>query len=115
MSEPSYHETHPEGIDLIRWPHRSHSLPEEEVIAFFTSRDITPSRWTSNPNAVYAPHAHDYKKILFCMAGEITFSFPDLDAEYTLYPGDRLIVPIGLRHGALVSSGGVTCIEGQGK
>lgn len=115
MSQPSYHETSPEGIDLIRWPHRTHTLPEADVIAFFSSRGIKTLRWTNDPGTVYPPHAHDYRKILFCLAGGITFSFPDLHREYTLYPGDRLVVPIGLRHGALVGSEGVTCIEGKSK
>jgi len=115
MSHPSYHEKSPEGIDLIRWPHRDHRLPESEVIVFFTSRNIEPTRWTNAPNTVHAAHAHDYRKMLFCIAGGITFSFPELNREYTLSPGDRLIVPIGLKHSALVGSEGVSCIEGKGR
>ncbi|MFQ5543658.1 MAG: cupin domain-containing protein [Nitrospiria bacterium] len=67
----------------------------------------------NNPGTVHAPHVHDYNKTLFCIEGEISFSFPDLGISYTLYPGDRLIVPAGLRHSALVSSRGVTCVEGK--
>lgn len=114
MSHPSYRETSPEGIDLIRWPHDDHFLPEAEVIAFFTSRGIEPSRWTNDPETLHPAHVHDYRKILFCIEGEVTFSFPGLDSEYTLRPGDRLIIPTGLRHSALVRSQGVTCIEGKG-
>ncbi len=112
-SHSSLHETGPEGVDLIRWPHRNHTLPEAEVTVFFTSRDITPSRWVNTSNTVHAPHVHTYKKILFCISGEITFSFPDFDQEYTLNPGDRLIIPAGLRHSAVAGLKGVTCIEGQ--
>lgn len=84
MTHPSYRETTPEGIDLIRWPHK-HPLPEAEVIAFFTSRDVTPMRWSNAPYESYPDHIHETQKTLFCIEGEITFSFPDLDIKFTLH------------------------------
>ena len=113
MSPSSFREFGPKGIDLIRWPHRDHSLPEAEVIAFFRSRDIRVLRWVSQPDTVHPPHTHDYRKTLFCISGEISFSFPALGLSYTLHSGDRLIIPEGIEHSALVGSQGVTCIEGE--
>ncbi len=114
MSHPSYHEKSSDGIDLIRWPHLNVALPEAEVISFFTSRGIQPLRWMNAPESAHSAHVHDYRKILFCIEGGITFSFPDSDTEYTLCPGDRLIIPRGLKHSAFVGPKGVTCVEGKG-
>ncbi len=112
MSHPSYQETTPEGIDLIRWPHK-HPLPENEVIAFFTSRGVTPLRWSNAPSETHPEHTHPTQKTLFCIEGEITFSFPDLNRKFTLHFGDRFIVPAGLLHSARVGPEGVVCIEGR--
>lgn len=110
MSHPSYHESLPAGIELLRWPHL-HPLPEKEIVAFFESRGLASSRWSNGSGAVYADHLHSYQKTLFCVKGSITFSFPDLNREVRLSPGDRLILPPATRHGAVVGPEGVTCIE----
>lgn len=114
MSQPSYRETFPEGIDLIRWPHK-HPLPEEEVLNFFTARNIQPTRWSNGPGYIYNVHSHAYRKTLFCTSGSITFSLPDLNQSIMLHAGDRLILPAGIRHGATVGPHGVTCIEAGGE
>lgn len=110
MSQPSYHESLPAGIEVLRWPHR-HSLPEKEVVSFFDSRGLRPTRWSNGPGDTYAVHAHPHQKTLFCVSGSITFSLPDLRQEVALKPGDRLILPPAVRHGAVVGPEGVTCIE----
>jgi quercetin dioxygenase-like cupin family protein len=110
MSHPSHHESLPEGIEVLRWPHKQ-PLPEAEVFAFFNSRDLRPTRWSNGPGEVYSVHAHSYQKTLFCVEGSITFSLPDLKREVVLRPGDRLIIPPAVRHGATVGGEGVTCIE----
>lgn len=109
VSEPIYHETTPAGVQVIRWPH-AHPLPEAEVAAFFTARGVRPTRWANEPGAVYEPHAHAYRKTLFCLGGGITFALPD--GSVTLRAGDRLIIPSGVRHSATVGPAGVICLEG---
>jgi mannose-6-phosphate isomerase-like protein (cupin superfamily) len=111
LADPeSYHETHPDGVELLRWPHR-HALPEEEVLAFFSARGRQPTRWSNRPGDAYAVHTHAYRKTLFCLTGSIRFSLPDSGRDVELRPGDRLILPPGTRHGAVVGPDGVTCIE----
>ncbi|MGB3941315.1 MAG: cupin domain-containing protein [Candidatus Manganitrophaceae bacterium] len=110
MSHPSYHELFPGGVDLIHWPHK-HPLPEAEVIAFFESRHLSPSRWLNGPGEIYSVHTHSYRKTLFCIQGSIVFTLPDLDRTIELRPGDRLIIPAGVPHGATVGPDGVVCIE----
>ena len=110
MKPASYHETLPGNVQVLRWPH-AHPLPEEEIVNFFKARGLSHSRWSNGPGDVYAAHSHPYRKTLFCIEGSITFSLPDVGRDVELHPGDRLILPVGTRHGAIVGPKGVTCIE----
>jgi quercetin dioxygenase-like cupin family protein len=100
----------PEGVEIVRWPHKR-PLPEEEVVRFFQDRQLRYSRWSNGPKEVYNLHAHSYRKILYCLRGSISFTLPDAGASVALQPGDRLILSSGVRHGAVVGPDGVTCIE----
>jgi quercetin dioxygenase-like cupin family protein len=111
VDERVLHETLPGGAQVLRWPHR-HALPEEEVMAFFRARGIDATRWSSPSGTAYEEHAHAYRKMLYCIGGTITFSLPDEGRDVCLAPGDRLTLPPGVRHCAMVGEGGVTCIEG---
>lgn len=110
LKQPSHYESLPAGVQVIRWPH-AHSLPEAEILAFFHARGLSPTRWSNGPGDVYGAHNHPYRKTLFCLAGSITFSLPDYARDVELHPGDRLILPAGVRHEATVGQKGVTCIE----
>jgi quercetin dioxygenase-like cupin family protein len=68
--------------------------------------------WSNGPGDRYAPHSHSYEKVLCCVAGSIIFTLPD--REIKLGPGDRMVLPPGTVHGALVGVDGCTCIEGRG-
>jgi quercetin dioxygenase-like cupin family protein len=68
--------------------------------------------WSNGPGDRYAPHSHSYEKVLYCVAGSIIFTLPD--REIKLGPGDRMVLPPGTVHGALVGVDGCTCIEGRG-
>lgn len=70
--------------------------------------------WSNGPGAQYAVHAHPYRKILYVTAGSITFT-PEGDQPVTMSPGDRIEIPAGTPHGALVGAEGVTCWEGQAR
>jgi len=69
--------------------------------------------WSNGPGDTYAEHTHAYEKILYCVDGSITFTLPD--REVHLDPGDRMVLPPGTVHGAVVGQGGCTCIEGRGR
>lgn len=101
----------PERVELVRWPHRR-PVPEEEIVSFFRARKLPFSRWSNGPDETYSPHTHPYRKILYCLRGNIIFTLPDAGQSLALQPGDRLILPSGVRHSALVGPEGVTCIEG---
>jgi Cupin domain len=68
--------------------------------------------WSNGTGDAYGEHAHAYDKILYCVAGSITFTLPD--REIGLGPGDRMELPAGTRHGAVAGPNGCTCIEGRG-
>jgi Cupin domain len=110
MEQPSYHETLPGNVQVLRWPH-ARPLPEEEIVRFFDARSRPHSRWSNGPGDRYDVHVHSYRKTLFCVEGSITFTLPDAGRDVELHRGDRLILPPGTRHGAVVGPDGVTCIE----
>ena len=60
---------------------------------------------------MYAPHTHDYDKVLYCVRGSTTFQLIELGMWYKLNPGDRLDLPAGTVHAAEVGEQGVLCIE----
>ena len=69
--------------------------------------------WSNGPGDRYAEHTHPYEKVLYCVAGSITFTLRDRDVR--LEPGDRMVLPPGTAHGAVVGAQGCTCIEGRGR
>ena len=109
-SASDYHERLPGGVQLLRWPH-ARPLPEREVVAFFEARGQDYHRWSNGAGERYAVHDHAYRKTLFGGAGAVTLSLPDPAREIASTPGDRLILPAGTRHGAVVGPAGVTAIE----
>jgi quercetin dioxygenase-like cupin family protein len=71
-------------------------------------------QWSNGPGAIYAVHDHPYRKILYIERGSITFT-PAGKAAIVMTPGDRLDLPAGTPHAAVVGAEGVTCWEGQAK
>jgi quercetin dioxygenase-like cupin family protein len=69
--------------------------------------------WSNGPGDTYAEHTHSYEKVLYCVDGSITFILRGRDIP--LGPGDRMVLPPGTVHGAVVGPKGCTCIEGRGR
>ena len=70
-----------------------------------------PSEWSNGPHDRYAVHEHGYDKVIIVVAGGIVFAVDGGRATIALFPGDRLELPAGTTHGAVVSPMGVTCLE----
>lgn len=81
------------------------------VRARLAADGLVPSSWTNGAGDRYAPHAHDYDKVLVVVAGSIAFELLDLGRTEDLALGDRLELPAGTVHAALVGPDGVTCLE----
>ena len=67
--------------------------------------------WSNGPGADYAAHRHDFDKVLVVAAGSIRFGLPGTGTTVELAVGDRLDLPAGTSHDALVGPAGVTCVE----
>jgi quercetin dioxygenase-like cupin family protein len=67
--------------------------------------------WSNGPHDRYAVHSHPYEKVLYCVDGSITFVLER--EQLVLKPGDRMVLPAGTLHSAIVGPAGCTCIEGK--
>ena len=95
---------------VVQWS--GEQLPTEEALQHILhSEGLSASRWSNGPGDVYGVHAHAYHKVLYVVSGSITVGLPDQGEHITIYPGDRLELPAGLRHDALVGPEGVVCLE----
>ncbi len=72
---------------------------------------LDPSSWSNGPGDRYGAHDHGHDKVLVCAAGSIVFGLPDRDERLSLELGDRLDLPAGTAHEAVVGPLGVTCLE----
>ena len=72
---------------------------------------LDPSAWSNGPNDRYGAHEHGYDKVIVVVSGSIAFGLPDVRTTVALATGDRLELPAGTRHDAVVGPDGVTCLE----
>ena len=87
-------------------------VPTEAAIRRLLEADgLGYSKWSNGPLDVYFAHAHPFHKVIYVILGAITFRFPKDATELTLKVGDRLDLPRGVLHEAVVSTLGVECLE----
>jgi mannose-6-phosphate isomerase-like protein (cupin superfamily) len=67
--------------------------------------------WSNPPGVDYDAHRHGFDKILVVVSGSIRFGLPDVGSTIGLVVGDRVDLPAGTSHDALVGPDGVTCVE----
>ena len=72
---------------------------------------LAPGSWSNGPGDRYGAHDHDYDKVIVVEQGSIRFGLADAAESVELAAGDRLELPAGTRHDAVVGSDGVTCLE----
>ncbi len=72
---------------------------------------LSPYAWSNSPHDVYSAHTHSYNKVIYVVQGSITFGLPELGQKLPLKAGDRLDLPAGTVHDAVVGSQGVICLE----
>ncbi len=77
--------------------------------AFRDEGSSRPRSWSNGPGDSYGHHSHAYHKVLFCLAGSITFHLSEGDV--TLHAGDRLDLVPGTDHAATVGGDGCACVE----
>ena len=69
--------------------------------------------WSNGPGDRYGAHSHGYEKVLYCVGGSLKFLLETEGRTIELKAGDRMVLPAGTRHSAVVGPHGCTCIEGR--
>jgi len=72
---------------------------------------LRPYMWDNTPNFRYGIRSHGYDKVLYVVEGSLEITLPDSNQRMRLKPGDRVDIPAGVRHGAIVGSSGAKCVE----
>jgi quercetin dioxygenase-like cupin family protein len=97
-------------MQVTRWA--SADAPSEAALqALLQAEGLRFYAWSNGPHDVYAAHSHAYGKVIYCVSGSITFGSPGEDRQVALHPGDRLDLPAGTVHDAVVGNEGVVCLE----
>jgi len=76
-----------------------------------TEDGLSPYSWSNGPHDIYPAHSHSYDKVIYVVQGSITFGLPESGQKITLKAGDRLDLPAGTVHDAVVGAQGVLCLE----
>ena len=85
-----------------------------DLAARLRAEGLDPGGWSNGPGDRYAAHDHGYDKVIVVERGSIRFGLRGTDTTDTavdLTAGDRLELPAGTSHDAVVGSGGVACLE----
>lgn len=97
-------------VTLVPWPEAA--LPDEKQLRRLLNREgLSPYHWGNAPGDTYAAHRHSYHKVIYVVWGSITFGLPEEGRSVKLQAGDRLELPAGVLHDAVVGPGGVRCLE----
>ncbi len=72
---------------------------------------LAPSAWGNGPYDRYPAHEHGYDKVIVVASGSIRFGLPVSGDGQDLAIGDRLELPAGTVHDAVVGPDGVSCLE----
>lgn len=100
----------PDNIKVHPWP--SDTAPDEAAVRkILDAEGLQPYRWSNGPGDVYGAHSHAYHKVIYVVNGSITFGLPDTGDRILLHAGDRLDLPAGISHNAVVGNKGVVCLE----
>ncbi len=86
--------------------------PSQSILwRLMSDEGLSPYSWSNGPHDRYAAHSHSYNKVIYVVQGSITFGLPELGQQLTLKAGDRLDLPAGVVHEAVVGAQGVVCLE----
>jgi quercetin dioxygenase-like cupin family protein len=83
----------------------------DDLAGRLRAEGLDPSRWSNGPGDRYGAHEHGYDKVIVVEHGSIRFGLPSTGGSLELAAGDRLELPAGARHDAVVGPAGVACLE----
>ena len=82
-----------------------------DVVDRLRAEGLDPGAWSNGPGDRYGAHEHAYDKVIVVADGSIDFGLPASGEVVRLASGDRLELPAGTAHDAVVGPDGVTCLE----
>lgn len=85
-------------------------MTRADLDARLQAEGLSASPWSNGPGDRYGAHDHSYDKVIVVATGSIAFGLP-AGRSVELAAGDRLELPAGTRHDAVVGPAGVTCLE----
>ena len=86
--------------------------PDKAVLLKIMAEEgLNPYTWSNGPGDVYSAHSHSYHKVIYVVSGSITFGLPEKGDSVYMQTGDRLDLPAGVVHDAVVGPQGVVCLE----
>ncbi|MCU1675590.1 MAG: Cupin domain protein [Frankiales bacterium] len=85
-------------------------LTDGDVLALMAAGGLDASFWTGAPGQEFGRHSHEAAKVLYVVAGALTFTLGD-GSTYAMVAGDRIDLAAGTDHSASVGPVGVRCIE----
>jgi quercetin dioxygenase-like cupin family protein len=97
---------------IIRGNRSSPPTPSE-LQAELIAEGLFPYDWSNAPGDVYAPHVHEYDKVIVVMKGSIAWILPETNETFETHAGDRIELPRSTWHAAEVGPEGVVCLEGH--
>jgi cupin superfamily acireductone dioxygenase involved in methionine salvage len=98
--------------EILVTPWTDNEMPDEHALRqILAAQDLHPYRWSNGPRDVYSAHTHPYDKVIYVVSGSITFGLPESGKQLELEQGDRLDLPKGTVHSAVVGPHGVVCLE----
>ncbi len=98
------------NVEVRRWP--SAERPTwDSIRKILADEGLQPYVWKNDPGDAYSAHDHPYHKVIYVVQGSITFGLPESGERLALNAGDRLDLPAGVMHDAIVGPDGVVCLE----
>lgn len=95
-------------LGVTRWPGPERPT-DAAILERYAAEGLSPYRWGNGPGDRYGTHSHSYNKVLYCSQGSITFVAAGDPVH--LEAGDRLDLPAGTPHSAVVGPQGCSCYE----
>ncbi len=99
-------------LKVVRWSQPTLPTPAE-LQAKLIKEGLFPYDWSNAPGDTYAPHVHEYDKVIVVVRGSITWLLPATHETIETRAGDRVELPRGTWHAAEVGPEGVVCLEGH--
>ncbi len=99
-----------QSVRITPWP-LPEPASESAIRNLLAAKGLDPYVWSNGPGDIYTAHSHTYNKVIYVVRGSITFGLPGQDRKVLLDPGDRLYLPAGVLHDAVVGGNGVVCLE----